>query len=54
MIKKKDNWGRISNKYKIENKYNEQLIISNDNYKISIKEKKKIEKNLQDGEILDC
>jgi hypothetical protein len=54
VIKKGDNWGRISNKYKIKNKYNEQLIISNDNYKISIKEKKQIEKNLQDGEILDC
>ena len=46
--------GRISNKYKIENKYSGKLILSNDNYKISTKEKKQIEKNLQDGEIIDC
>jgi exosome complex RNA-binding protein Rrp4 len=54
VIKKEDNFGRISNKYKIENKYSGKLILSNDNYKISAKEKKQIEKNLQDGEILDC
>ncbi|WP_347841546.1 hypothetical protein [uncultured Draconibacterium sp.] len=54
VIKKEDNLGRISNKYKIENKYSGKLILSNDNYKISTKEKKRIEKNLQDGEILDC
>ena len=54
VIKKEDNLGRISNKYKIENKYTGKLSFSNDNYKISIKEKKQIEKNLQNGEILDC
>ena len=40
VIKKEDNLGRISNKYKIENKYSGKLILSNDNYKISTKEKK--------------
>lgn len=54
VVKKEDNLGRISNKYKIENKYSGKIIFSNDNYKISIKEKKQIEKKLQDGEILDC
>lgn len=54
VIKKEDNLGRISTKYKIENKYSGKLIFSNDNYKISIKEKKQIERNLQAGEILTC
>lgn len=30
------------------------LNVSNDSYRISIKEKKVIEQNLQDGEILNC
>ena len=54
VIKKEDNLGRVSNQYKIENKYSGKLMFSNDNYKISMKEKKRIEKKLQDGEILDC
>lgn len=54
VIKKEDNLGRIRIKYLVENKYWGNLNISNDSYKISNKEKKQIEKNLQEGEILNC
>ena len=54
VIKKEDNLGRIRTKYLVENKYNGRLNISNDSYKISNKEKKQIEKNLQEGEVLNC
>jgi len=54
VIKKEDNLGRMRTKYLVENKYSGRLNISNDSYKISNKEKKQIEKNLQEGEILNC
>lgn len=54
VIKKGDNFGRIQTKYLVEDKYNGKLNIANDSYKISNKEKKQIEKNLQEGEILNC
>jgi len=40
--------------YIVEDKYQGDLDISNENYKISDKEKRQIVQNLQDGEVLDC
>lgn len=54
VIKKEDNSGVIQTKYIVENNYIGRLNISNDSYKITNTEKKQIEKNLQDGEILYC
>ncbi len=54
IIKKEDNFGRLRTKYLIENKYKGELHISNDSYIISNKEKKQIEKDLQEGEVLYC
>lgn len=54
VIKKTDEFGRTHNKYLVENKYSGKLNVSNDNYRLSIKDKKKIEENIQDGEILSC
>ncbi|MCF8235050.1 MAG: hypothetical protein K9H15_12055 [Bacteroidales bacterium] len=54
VIEKQDQFGRMRKEYLVDNKYYGTLHISNDAYKISNKEKKQIEKNLQEGEILDC
>jgi len=42
------------NKYLIEGKYKGKLSITNENYRISVTEKQNIERNLQDGDILNC
>lgn len=54
VFQKEDSSGRIYNTYSVENKYKGELSISNDNYKITKKEKKHIEENLQDGDIINC
>ncbi|RLD57927.1 MAG: hypothetical protein DRJ01_13260 [Bacteroidetes bacterium] len=54
VIQKVNSLGRICNTYFVENKYKGELIISNDNYQITKMEKKHIEENLQDGDILNC
>jgi len=54
VIKKTDNLGRRKTKYLVENKYNAKLSISNDSYKISKKDRKKIDKSLREGSILIC
>jgi exosome complex RNA-binding protein Rrp4 len=54
VIQKEDSSGRIFNTYFVENKYKGKLNISNDNYQITKVEKKHIEENLQDGDIIDC
>ncbi len=54
VLKKEDKLGKEHNQYLVENKYHGRLTISNTLYRISVKEKKLIESNLQDGEILDC
>ena len=54
IIRKEDKFGRLRIKYLVEDKFQGKLIIANDTYRISNKEKKQIEKNLQDGEVLNC
>lgn len=54
VTKKEDKFGRLQNKYIVEGKCEGKLNISNDIYKISLKEKGLIEQNLQDGEIINC
>lgn len=54
VIKKTNALGEAANKYLVENKYSGKLNVSNENFRISIKDKKLIEKNLQEGEILIC
>ena len=49
-IKKSDN----KNEYTVDNKYNGILIVSNKKRLITAREKKIIEDNMQDGEILKC
>ena len=44
----------LQNKYIIEGKYKGKLSITNENYRISVKEKQNIEKNLQAGDFLNC
>ena len=44
----------LQNKYLVEGKYKGKLSISNDNYRINVKEKQYIEQNLQDGDLLNC
>ena len=51
VLKDEDN---LQNKYIIEGKYKGKLSISNNNYRISVKEKQNIEKNLQAGDLLNC
>ena len=43
-----------TNKYLVEGKYNGKLLISNDTYRITVKQKENIEHNLQDGDLLKC
>ncbi|NCA84687.1 MAG: hypothetical protein EOM83_03840 [Clostridia bacterium] len=50
VIKIEDDLGRTITKYLVEGKFIGKLYVSNDNYKISVKEKKQIERNLQNGE----
>lgn len=54
VLKFEDPNGRLTNKYIVSNKYQGDLLITNDNYHISEKEKSIIEKNFQDNEILIC
>ncbi len=54
VIKKEEASGRIRTKYIVENKYSGRLNFFNDAIIITNKLKERIEKNLQDGEILDC
>lgn len=54
VIKKEDQSGRLINKYLVSNKFQGDLLITNDNYQISDKEKSMIEKNFQDNETLKC
>lgn len=54
IIKKKDYLGRTRIKYLVESKHKGKLNISSESYKITNKEKKQIEKNLQEAEVLTC
>lgn len=54
VLKFEDPNGRLTNKYIVSNKYQGDLLITNDNYHISEKERSIIEKNFQDNEILIC
>lgn len=54
VVKKEDDYGRITNTYIVEGKFYGKLFISNNTYRISDKEKKMIEQNLQDGEFIEC
>ncbi len=53
-IRKEDYFGKPHFSYLVADKYKGKLIISSESYKISNKETKQIEKQLQNGEILDC
>ncbi|MDY0282317.1 MAG: hypothetical protein RBR35_17360 [Salinivirgaceae bacterium] len=54
VIKKEDQNGRLYNKYLVNNKFQGVLLIANENYHITDKEKTMIEKNFQDNEMLKC
>lgn len=54
VVKGEDRLGNETIKYLVEAKFPGKLLISNDNYKITNEEKKKIECNIQHGEILEC
>ncbi len=54
IIKKKDRFGILRTKYLVEDKYSGKLNISNEFSQTGKKEIKQIEKNLQNGEIINC
>lgn len=53
VIKQKDRFGRLSNRYLIEDKYDGFLHIEKSNYRLSKREKELIEEELRDGDILE-
>lgn len=54
VIKKQNNFGGIQTKYLVENKYSGRLNVVIDSCRISLKDEKQIEKNLEAGELLNC
>ncbi len=54
IIKRKDPFGILRTKYLVEDKYLGKLNISNKFSRTGKKEIKQIEKNLQNGEIINC
>ena len=54
VLKNEDKKGRLFNSYIVSESYKGKLIISNPRHRISVQERKNIELNLQDGEVIYC
>jgi len=54
VVKQEDKFGRLKNHYLVENKYEGKIHVTHDTYRISKKETKQIEKNLENGELIEC